>query len=72
MPRRESDGAKILRFFNDEPLDKVIFVYDMVRDKVAARKKLEMPGQVKRTRKPKTTAPERVPGLHPPAPLGVA
>jgi hypothetical protein len=60
MPRRESDGAKILRFFNDEPLDKVIFVYEMVRDKVAARKKLEMPGQAKRTRKTKPVPPTAI------------
>jgi hypothetical protein len=60
MPRRESDGAKILRFFNDEPLDKVIFVYEMVRDKVTARKKLEMPGQAKRARKPKSAPPTAI------------
>jgi hypothetical protein len=60
MPRRESDGAKILRFFNDEPLDKVMFVYDMVRDKVAARKKLELPALGKRVRKPKPAPPTAI------------
>jgi len=62
MPRRSSEGAKILRFFDTEPLDKVRFVFDMVRDVVAARVKAANPQPIKkaatRRKKPNANLPQ--------------
>jgi hypothetical protein len=61
MPRRASEGAKILRFFEKEPLDKVKFVYDMVRDIVRDRLKSEMPStnvNTKKRRRPNPNMPQ--------------
>jgi len=58
MARRRSKGTAILQFFQDSPLDKAMLVYEMVRDTVAMRRRLEQPQPEKRIRR--TTAKSKV------------
>jgi hypothetical protein len=51
MPRRRSEGAKIVQFFTNAPLDQVNFVYDMVRDIAAERLKGLKPATKRAPRK---------------------
>jgi hypothetical protein len=57
MPRRESEGGRIIQFFTNEPLDKVRFVFEMVRDVVKARVHALEPAQAAKRPAPKRKAP---------------